>query len=378
MTDIINQIIHHDVRRPWPIPDGVVDCIVTSPPYWGLRDYKHKNQIGQETSPEEYVETMLHVFREAHRVLKDSGTLWLNLGDTYWGGKGQSGGAWQGDNINGKAINIAKKGETRPQDRTHPFIKPKDLVGIPWSVALALRNDGWYLRQDIIWNKPNPMPASMTDRCTTSHEYIFLLSKSKQYYFDQEAIKVDMVDYEMERRKREKLQGMTGKKKVGRDGKIGLADQSQNGAVRDREALYALMETGKANKKSVWTVTTKGYDGDFCTACRRYYEGSQKNMIRVETVIENGKEKERSICLCGRHDAWIEHFATFPPDLIVDCIKAGAPAGGLVLDPFSGAATTALVSLANGRNFIGLEVNPDYVDLGRHRLRHEFGMFFTL
>lgn len=184
-----NKIIQRNVlETPWPLEDNSIDCCVTSPPYWALRNYGVAGQIGMEATPELFVQDLVKVFEEVKRVLKPTGTLWLNLGDTYYGGKGTNGASMAYLNndrvLNKKALLATAPGEIRPNDRKIDGLKPKDLVGIPWMVAFALRSAGWYLRQDIIWNKPNPMPESVKDRCTKSHEYIFLLSKSGQYYFD--------------------------------------------------------------------------------------------------------------------------------------------------------------------------------------------------
>lgn len=460
-----NKIFQHDVQAtPWPLPDNSVDVVITSPPYWGLRDYLNPSQIGQELSPENYVERLVKVFREAWRVLKPTGTFWLNLADTYWGGKGQSGATWDDSGYNGGRRGT-QKGETRPQDRRHSMIKPKDLVGIPWTVALALRNAGWYLRQDIIWNKPNPMPESVTDRCTKAHEYIFMLTKSRDYYFDQDAILQDAKPAS-DARTSQDVASQTGSdrvpgkvngsmKAIRRSGNLERKDATERGAPSTGVDGNVPWEGSFANKKSVWTVPTRGFDGEFCTACRRYYAGKEKRLIKIEHVPRpNGSGTDKiKRCLCGRHDAWVAHFATFPEDLIVDCVKAstshkgncascGSPweritepviqvdhtgttdsnydekstAGRLaklrqaareqgqeytsarktlgwqptcscnddnvvkpiVLDMFMGGGTTGLVSLAQGRDFVGLELNPDYIDLAEHRLRHQFGVFFQL
>lgn len=312
------------------VPPCSVQCVVTSPPYYGLRDYGVDGQIGLEPSPEAYVETLVNVFREVRRVLKDDGTLWLNLGDSYWGGKGQSSQAWSTehqdrDTLQKAQHQITGKGETRPTDGKHPVIKPKDLIGIPWMVAFALRADGWFLRQDIIWNKPNPMPESVTDRCTKSHEYIFMLSKSRQYYYDNEAIKEPAVENNWETRLQrnsdksfptDKVNGIRTKIKFG--GNTG--DQTGNPTYSGNEYVYS----GKRNKRTVWTVTTKPY-------------------------------KEA-------------HFATYPPDLIEPCILAGSREGDTVLDPFNGSGTTGEVSIRHNRFYIGCELNPDYVRLTKKRL----------
>ena len=325
------------------VPACSVQCVVTSPPYYGLRDYGVDGQIGLEETPEAYVEKLVQVFREVRRVLKDDGTLWLNLGDTYAGGKGQN--ARNDHNLEQRkaegrtmqrretTINILK---TLPADNAAMLrergIKPKDLIGIPWMVAFALRSDGWYLRQDIIWNKPNPMPESMTDRCTKSHEYIFLLSKSKVYYFDQEAIKEPAAIESLERLQRgvsdhhKNVNGAPGQtphsmNKPRLNVKRGGFDGKTN-AMPGREAFRQFVEM--RNKRSVWTVTTKPY-------------------------------KEA-------------HFAVYPPDLIEPCILAGSREGDTVLDPFNGSGTTGEVSIRHNRFYIGCELNPDYVRLTKKRL----------
>jgi DNA modification methylase len=276
------------------LPESSVHTCVTSPPYFGLRDYQVEGQIGLEDTPEAYVARLVEVFREVRRVLRDDGTVWLNLGDSYArpaakGGSGPGGKnrAWYGDNYGSSDRADVPDG-----------LKPKDLIGIPWRVAFALQADGWYLRQDIIWSKPNPMPESVTDRCTKAHEYVFLLSKSARYYFDAEAIKepANPANYRANASLREVAPGQT------RQGKL--------------DARWGEVTCETRNRRSVWTVTTKPYKG--------------------------------------------AHFATFPPDLIEPCILAGAPVGGTVLDPFGGSGTTAGVALKHGRNAILCELNPDY------------------
>jgi len=322
------EILQGDcVNKLKELPDASVQCCVTSPPYWGLRDYgtanwlggntdcehskpralgkstlgaskgigsmesakrrelscpvpykkicgkcgaiREDDQLGLESTPEEYVENMVQVFWEVHRVLRDVGTLWLNLGDSYG--------------------------------------KEKQLAGIPWRVAFALQADGWYLRQDIIWHKPNPMPESVTDRCTKAHEYVFLLSKNKKYYYEHEAIKEDAA----------------------------YAGQSRGGSTNRYEQNEAGMdnkEYDKRNKRSVWTIAAKPFKG--------------------------------------------AHFATFPPDLIEPCILAGCPKGGIVLDPFAGAGTTGLVAKRFGCGFIGIELNPEYAEMARTRIENEQNVLF--
>jgi len=290
----MNKIEFGDCRetmRKWAQENIKVQTCVTSPPYYGLRDYGHDGQIGLEETPEEYIKAMVEVFRRVWDILEDNGTLWLNIGDSYSGsGKGPS-----------KSLNK----EHHNMESIHSKIipngcKPKDLIGIPWMLAFALRADGWYLRQDIIWHKPNPMPESVQDRCTKSHEYIFLLSKSKNYYFDHESIKEEALTMDESNRNRDE-------------------SKLNNTPGRTRMAGLTTNHYEKKNKRSVWTVSTKPYAG--------------------------------------------AHFAVFPSDLIEPCILAGAPVGGIVLDPFMGSGTTAQVAQHLGRQYMGCELNPDYKEL---------------
>jgi DNA modification methylase len=292
---------------------GSVNCCVTSPPYFGLRDYGNDEQIGLEETPDAFVESLVNVFREVKRVLADDGTLWLNLGDSYASNQSNNGGYSEKSTLAG-FTNPNTKGRqaqnsAKPKKISHG-LKTKDLIGIPWRVALALQADGWYLRQDIIWSKPNPMPESVTDRCTKAHEYIFLLSKKPKYFYDADAIKegrltTNTTDTSTEARR-----------KAGHPTRYGdTASKSAKGC-----SMPSLDNgDGTRNKRSVWEVTTKPYSG--------------------------------------------AHFATFPPDLIKPCILAGCPAGGTVLDPFGGSGTTGMVALELGRSAELIELNPDYVDI---------------
>ena len=290
-------------------PDASAHCCVTSPPYFGLRDYGAAGQIGLEPTPDEFVARLVEVFREVRRVLRDDGTCWINLGDSYNAagrtGHGSRIGFKQGTNrasaIGGDACRPSFDG-----------LKPKDLLGIPWRVAFALQADGWYLRQDIVWAKPNPMPESVRDRCTKAHEYIFMLSKSERYFYDAEAIKEPAVAP-----KAAWTDGGSEKQRGHSRRHAGF-----NGRYAERIRAEGPPET--RNKRSVWTVTTKPF-------------------------------KEA-------------HFATFPPDLIEPCILAGCPAGGMVLDPFGGAGTTGLVAARHGRNATLIELNPEYVEIARRRI----------
>ena len=270
---------------------------VTSPPYYGLRDYGgEEKQIGQENTPEEYIQNLVEVFREVREVLTDDGTLWVNIGDSYYNyrpGKGQK----------LSKQTVASNDQDLPENcprRGNKLegLKEKDLIGIPWMLAFALRADGWYLRQDIIWHKPNPMPESVRDRCTKSHEYIFLLSKSKKYYYDNESIKEPAKDW-------------------------GTRDRSKGKYHNEGTGLTPHSGLNKSyptkNKRSVWSVTNKPYRG--------------------------------------------AHFATYPPDLIEPCIKAGSQEGDIILDPFMGSGTTAMVAKKLGRHYMGCELHEDYGNL---------------
>jgi DNA modification methylase len=263
------------------LPDASIYCCVTSPPYWGLRDYGHDGQIGLEATPEAYVARMVEVFREVRRVLRDDGTLWLNLGDSYG--------------------------------------SRKQLCGIPWRVAFALQQDGWVLRQDIIWHKPNPMPESVRDRCTKAHEYVFLLTKSERYFYDAEAVKEPMAESTF------RIHSSPGVQKRAAESGGWKTDHTpggrHTGLCNGKESL----RDGFRNRRSVWTVTTKPYSG--------------------------------------------AHFAVMPPDLVEPCIKAGCPEGGTVLDPFVGSGTTLAVAAELGRNAIGCELNPAYIELAERRIK---------
>jgi len=302
-----------ETMRKWATQGIKAQTCVTSPPYYGLRDYGHDGQIGLEETPEEYIAAMVEVFRCVWDVLEDDGTLWLNIGDSYAGsGKGRNAdglhqeGGKQGTNKGTIVGNLVATDA--------PNCKPKDLIGIPWMLAFALRADGWYLRQDIIWHKPNPMPESVQDRCTKAHEYIFLLSKSQKYYYDSDAIAEPLKESSIIRNQ---------------TGWHGNEDRGYVNGPQNHMSKYlgsdAAKEATTRNKRSVWTITTKPYAG--------------------------------------------AHFATFPPDLIEPCILAGAPAGGVVLDPFMGSGTTAAVAVLNGRNYLGCELNPAYEELQQERIK---------
>ena len=275
-----------------------VQCCVTSPPYWGLRDYGVSGQLGLEKTPEEYVEKIVAGFREVKRVLRNNGTLWLNLGDSYAHPNTGGNGATGGDDKSTLQSKMPPHNTTPVKKFMPKDLQPKNLIGIPWKVAFALQSDGWYLRQDIIWSKPNPMPESVTDRCTKSHEYIFLLSKSARYYYDNEAIKEETLTFDFSDRNRD-------------------LTRLNNTPGRTRMAGLKTNQYEMRNRRSVWSVNTQPY-------------------------------KEA-------------HFATFPQEIPRTCILAGSKKGDTILDPFCGSGTTGEVALKLDRNFIGIELNQKYV-----------------
>jgi DNA modification methylase len=295
------------LERLQQLPDGSVQTCITSPPYWGLRDYGNDGQLGLESTPDEYVANMVAVFREVRRVLADDGTLWLNLGDSYAGAStvgrndttpsALARRAEQFGTGTGSGSVVGSHG-TRP---AAAGLKTKDLVGIPWRVAFALQADGWWLRQDIIWHKPNPMPESVTDRCTKAHEYLFLLSKSARYFYDAAAIK-------------EEGAGRTDLGKMKYEGRLDVGGWSDSG-TKDKWGR---------NKRSVWTIATKPYSG--------------------------------------------AHFAVMPADLVEPCVLAGSKSGNTVLDPFTGSGTVGMIALRHDRNFLGIELNPEYAALAESRI----------
>jgi len=285
MSDV--QLLQGDcLEKMKEIPDGSINTCITSPPYFGLRDYDHDMQIGLEQTPAEFVESLVKVFREIRRVLKDDGTVWLNLGDSYarqGGRKGNRPRHWDGRSLSADSMSHTRQA-------ADIGFKPKDLIGVPWRVAFALQDDGWYLRQDIIWNKTNPIPESVKDRCVKSHEYIFLLSKNSRYYFDADSIR---------------------------------EPSESSRSINEKYNFDRSTTTRK--KRSVWTVSTKPYKG--------------------------------------------AHLATFPPTLIEPCVLAGCPVGGTVLDPFVGSGTTGMVSVKHDRNFIGIDINQEYLKIAEERIK---------
>lgn len=317
------------------LPDESVNCCVTSPPYWGLRDYGVPGQFGLEHTPEEYVAKMVEIFREVRRALKIDGTLWLNLGDCYH--SGDRGGYHRARA--GVKKNLGHSGNYNdfvgaPNRRRQTGLKDKDLVGIPWRVAFALQADGWWLRQDIIWAKPNPMPESVRDRCTKAHEYIFMLSKSSRYWYDAEAVKEPMADCTFWRLTQPGFEEQTG----------GPKDPGE-GNRSHRKTLNNQHE--KLIRQEKWKSRFEGYE---------------------EWKKTNGGRNLRSVWPISTKPFPEAHFATFPPEIPERCIKAGCPKGGTVLDPFFGAGTTGLVAMRLGREFIGIELNPSYCEMAKKRI----------
>lgn len=338
-----HQILIGDcIKMMQTLPDCVAHTCVTSPPYYGLRDYGVDGQIGLEETPVEFITRLVEVFREVRRVLRDDGTVWVNIGDTYAsiaGGYAPNGSAGKHDMVSQTTRGAVLRGKRRSPPAG---LKQKDLMGIPWRLAFALQDDGWYLRQDIIWHKPNPMPESTRDRCTKSHEYLFLLSKFPRYYYDQNAIKEPVAQSSIARLSQD-IERQVGSNRVpGKSNGAMKAVRSKrdsfkrNSSKREQAIPGQSMGTHRPereescwpldtrNKRSVWSVPTVGFKG--------------------------------------------AHFATFPPDLIRPCILAGAPRGGLVLDPFGGAGTTSIVAMQEGRKSILCELNPEYAAMAERRI----------
>ena len=354
------------IERMKTLADNSVNTCVTSPPYFGLRDYGVKGQIGLEPTPDEFVQKLVKVFREVKRVLRDDGTMWLNLGDSY------ANNTKAGDKVFGNpAFNANRPSRANTKTaakRVPPGLKPKDLIGIPWRVAFALQADGWYLRQDIIWHKPNPMPESVKDRCTKAHEYIFLLSKSPKYYFDNEAIKEPATYAGCNRGKSRNIspKGMT---------------EMDNKQYDTR------------NKRSVWTVNTKSFKGahfatfppdlilpcilagcphEICRKCGKARETiiDRKRLKRTELPKDDPRYRPNTYSgqyasINGKADAGYTETKVVGH---TDCGCGAGFAPGVVLDPFNGAGTTGLVSVQNNRDYIGIELNAEYLEMARARI----------
>lgn len=339
MDQWLNQIIHGnalEVLR--QLPDESVNCVVTSPPYWGLRDYEVEGQLGLEKSPEEYILKIVELFHEVRRVLRDDGTLWLNLGDTYAGNRSyQVPDTKHCDVGNFRGMTVSRRRDDAPCPRSDILVSglmPKNLIGIPWRIAFALQADSWYLRSDIIWNKPNCMPESCKDRPTKAHEYIFLLSKSKKYYYDFEAIKEP------------------GKEESG--------------------PSVAGWNTGTGPHDAVdWATAGKWSKQDPQAASHRLADNVKRARARggYHDNPFGPTRNKRTVWTIPTYPFSAAHFATFPPELARTCILAGCPEGGIVLDPFMGAGTTGMVATMLGRHYIGIELNPEYIRMAEDRIR---------
>lgn len=393
-----------------------VNCIITSPPYYGLRDYGNDLQIGLEETPEDFIKKLTSVFHECKRVLKDDGTLWLNIGDSYagTGDKRDFKDPKYADGRNGQSVSLTKK---------VVGCKGKDLIGIPWMLAFALRSDGWYLRQDIIWHKPNPMPEPVKDRCTKSHEYIFLLSKKPRYYFDYKAIQEPIKETAAKRLSQD-IKSQNGSYEPSKCnvnmksvGKYKSAEQEasvRQGMNHNRGNNIVVLRKGLPKQKSFVdflrsrTTVDKicqetGLKKSMVEHWFRYDESGfcypsveDWNKIRwivddwsvefavidakmTEVTIETDEIGKNSNGMRNKRDVWSvttkpfkgAHFATFPEDLIEPCVLAGSPVGGVVLDPFCGSGTTGVVAVRNEREFIGIELNKDYLDMAEKRIGKE-------
>jgi DNA modification methylase len=334
------------------LPERSVQCCVTSPPYFGLRDYGMAEQIGAEPTPDAFVAELVAVFREVRRVLADDGTLWLNLGDSYAANRGSGARGIGAKQATNEGANLGKLS-------VPAGFKEKDLMGIPWRVAFALQADGWYLRQEIIWHKPNPMPESVTDRCTKSHEHIFLLTKSARYYFDNEAIKEPLAESSIARLSQD-VDAQEGSDRV--PGKT----NGKMKAVRFGGNKYGddASEQSRTKSGNEWKPRPSGTQHK--QAAMRQNAGPSSGLGSNDPFESRNKRTVWTVPTMPFKEA---HFATYPPALIEPCILAGSRAGDTVLDPFMGAGTTAVVCESLGRRWIGCELNPAYAEIANKRIR---------
>jgi DNA modification methylase len=348
------------------LPDESVHCVVTSPPYFGLRDYGVAGQIGLEPTPDEFVDALVDVFREVRRVLRADGTVWLNLGDSY---NAYNGGAGPSSSLSKGAQTEARPKLESGYGLRFKGLKPKDLIGIPWRVAFALQADGWYLRQDIIWAKPNPMPESVRDRCTKSHEYLFLLAKSERYYYDAEAISEPVTDTTIERVSQPTLRDQAGSDRV-----PGKTNGPMKAVVRKDQTGHngRAIQSGFASQASHGGIIKRSGNKARKDATER---GCPESGVAGSVPWEGTTRNKRSVWIVTTKPFSGAHFATFPPDLIEPCVLAGCPAGGTVLDPFGGAGTTGLVADRHGRNAVLIELNPAYAEMARKRITGDSPLF---
>jgi DNA modification methylase len=379
----LNKIICGDVfNKLKTLPENSIQTCITSPPYWGLRDYGVSGQIGCEKTIEEYIDKMVSVFREVWRVLKNDGTLWLNLGDSY-----------------NNARNGTRDSERWPKQSRNdhrgkkvctPELKRKDMCGMPWRVALALQADGWWLRQDIIWSKPNPMPESVTDRCTKSHEYLFLLSKSEKYYYDAEAIKEPITCIENRPQGVERHKNYNYNSKYNNTGLMAdLNKDIGSGHGTDKEKRnrnrYKTPDGWDTGKGSHGQYHKKGrgnnknrktFRGGLYCHHNTYNNSQDVNSKGIGNKInESMKRNKRSVWTIPTQGFKEAHFATFPEKLVEPCIRAGSKDDDIVLDPFGGAGTVGLVALKLNRRYILIELNPEYCKIAEKRIKNEMGLF---
>ena len=368
------------------LPEQSVNCCVTSPPYWGLRDYQAEGQLGLEATPEEYIERMVEAFRGVRRVLRDDGTCWLNIGDSYWGGKGQSSYAFQerreSETLAGPQHIIAGMGETRPQDGKHDTLKPKDLCMIPARLALALQADGWWIRSDIIWAKPNPMPESCTDRPTSSHEHVFLLTKAARYWYDADAV-------------REEYRNTSWASDIRKAG--GLEKQGPKSDVPGHSVRHGGGQNPSGrNLRNVWTLATEPFPGaHFATYPTKLVAPCIKAGCPHKVCSECGSpwvrevEKDRSFESgsgksgrdpVGKHGVGLQGggetrdvrrgpcVTVRTLGFLPTCECGGETEPGVVIDPFAGSGTTGVVAIRHRRRFLGCEINPEYVAMAQGRI----------
>lgn len=366
-----------------------IHCIITSPPYWGLRNYKVKPTdwpdvsytlfgfeinipdqtccLGLEKDLFAFIGHLVLIFRECRRVLRDDGTMWVNMGDSY-AASSMTG----GNNGYNKQGVYKKKRQHFDKKNMASFLKPKDMAGVPWLLAFALREDGWYLRQDIIWSKPNPMPESVNDRCTKAHEYIFLFSKSKKYYFNAYAIKTNIKDSSIERLSQD-IENQKGSIRV--PGKTnGAMKAVYHKNLQDKGIPIHSMHLARLNGRKM--ANLKGTNEDNSLAINgSKIKGHSGNYDINGNIIGNGKANKRSVWEVSTFAFKDAHFATFPPDLIIDCVKAGCPEDGVVLDIFGGSGTTGEVASKLNRNWILIEIGNHNVQIAKKRLHKSLGLF---
>lgn len=352
MTEL-NRIINIDaLEGVRSLPDESINCCVTSPPYWGLRDYKVRGQLGQEKTPEEFIDKLVAIFHEINRAMTDDGNLYVNIGDSYAapGKKRSMEQAIKNSTLNGSLATQCQS--LTQQSKIVSGLKPKDMVGIPWMLAFALRADGWYLREDIIWAKRNAMPESVTDRCTRSHEHIFHLTKSPRYYYDQDAIKEPAI-YDVD--------GTGTKARKARQ-----KDDNKTIPTQERAGIRQFKDASKMNGKH--SEKQRGHS--------RRHAGFNDRWDKMSHVEQcTGMRNKRDVWHIAPAQFPEAHFATFPEEIPDLCIRAGCPVDGIVLDPFMGAGTTALVARKRNRNYIGFELNPEYIAIAERRIANELGMF---